>query len=92
MLKRPVLKATAPERSGNYKKNISSKQIEEAFGFSKFLWYVKSPFHRLTHLLVNGHATANGGRTEAEPFLEKALQPVLEEYERSVEEALIDDQ
>ena len=44
--------------------------------------------HRLTHLLVHGHATRNGGRTKANPFLKNALDAVLPEYERAVEEAV----
>ena len=54
----------------------------------RYIWYVKAPDHRLTHLLVHGHATRNGGRTKANPFLKNALDDVLPEYERAVEEAV----
>lgn len=37
-------------------------------------WHVKSPEHRLTHLVTKGHATVNGGRTKANPFLENAAK------------------
>ena len=53
----------------------------------KFVWHVKAPDYRLTHLLVHGHATKTGGRTKADPFLHKALDVVLPEYEQAVKEA-----
>ena len=54
------------------------------------VWYVKAPDYRLTHLLVKGHATRNGGRTRANPFLHNAVEKVIPEYEAKVEEALKD--
>lgn len=81
-------KATAPIRTGDYRKNITSKLLEKKAGGNIYVWYVKSPLHRLTHLLVHGHETANGGRTKADPFLRDALDTVLPEYEKNVEEAI----
>ena len=82
-------KATAPVGArGSFKKNISSKRLEKTKRGSKHVWYVKAPDHRLTHLLVNGHATRNGGRTKGDPFLRNALDEVLPEYEKAVKEAL----
>ena len=51
-------------------------------------WYVKAPHYRLTHLLVHGHAKKDGGRVQGDPFLQNALDEVLPEYERAVEEGL----
>lgn len=84
-------KATAPVDSGSFKKNITSKKVDAGNGMKKFIWCVKAPDHRITHLLVHGHATQNGGRTKANPFLQNALDVVLPEYEKSVEEALKND-
>ena len=70
-----------------FKKNISSKEIESVSGMKKYVWHVKAPDHRLTHLLVHGHDTPTGGRTRANPFLKNALAEVLPEYEKAVEEA-----
>lgn len=84
-----LTKATAPEGArGSFKKNITSKLLEKGKRGSKFVWYVKPPDHRLTHLLVHGHATKDGGRTKADPFLENALEQVLPEYEQEVKEAI----
>lgn len=81
-------KATAPVASGSFKRNIAQKQLDKGLGHKAFVWYVKAPDHRITHLLVHGHATKTGGRTRADPFLANALAAVLPEYEKDVEEAL----
>ena len=81
-------KATAPERTGSYRKNIASKLLKESRGGNTYVWYVKKPDHRLTHLLVHPHNTVNGGRTNPDPFLHKAVDAVISEYEKSVEEAI----
>lgn len=81
---------TAPigERyGGNFATSIASKEVKGVRG-SRFIWYVKPPNHRLTHLLVHGHATKDGGRTKANPFLKKAVDTVLAEYEEGIEEAI----
>ena len=82
-------KATAPVGArGSNKKRISSKLLKSGRNGNTYVWYVKAPDYRLTHLLVKGHATKNGGRTKADPFLSNALGQVLPEYERGVEEAV----
>ena len=95
-----LTKATAPKGArGSFRKNITSdsKQLKRAkrsahgglHGYVvKSTWYVKPPDHRLTHLLVHGHATKDGGRTKPNPFLQNALDKVLPEYEKEVEEII----
>lgn len=83
-----LTKATAPVASGSFKRNIATKEVDAGHGMKKFIWYVRPPDHRVTHLLVKGHATRNGGRTKADPFLRNALDQVLPEYEKAVEESL----
>lgn len=82
-------KATAPKGArGSYKKNITSKLTKKTRRGNTYTWHVKAPDHRLTHLLVHGHATRDGGRTRPDPFLKNALDEVLPRYQRDVEEAL----
>lgn len=81
-------KATAPADRGDFKRSIASKLLRKDVNGSTYAWYVKAPNYRLTHLLVHGHATRNGGRTKADPFLKNALDEVLPEYQKNVEEAL----
>ena len=86
-----LTKATAPVASGSFRKNITVTEQTSEQGVKKFIWHVKKPDHRVVHLLVHGHATRNGGRTKADPFLRNALDTVLPEYERDVKEALKND-
>lgn len=82
-------KASAPELTGDYKKRITwSETSRSVLGDKTYTWHVKAPDYRLTHLLVHGHATVNGGRTKADPFLHNALDEVQPEYEKAVEEAI----
>ena len=82
-------KATAPVGArGSFRRNIASKLTSKSRYGSIYAWFVKAPDYRLTHLLVHGHATRNGGRTRPDPFLKNALDEVLPEYEKNVEEAL----
>ena len=82
-------RAAAPKRTGSFRKNIASKKTANtATGDETHIWYVKPPYYRITHLLVHGHAKVNGGRVAGDPFLQNALDQVLPEYEKAVEEAL----
>ncbi len=81
-------KSTAPKRTGSFRKNISSKVLEKGLGGDKYVWHVKAPDHRLTHLLVHGHAKQNGERVKGDPFLQNALDEVMPAYEKAVEEAV----
>jgi hypothetical protein len=84
-----LTKSTAPTgKRGSFRRNISSKVKEKGKRGNTYVWYVKAPDHRLTHLLVHGHATKDGGRTKADPFLKNALNSVLPEYEAAVQEAI----
>lgn len=81
-------KATAPKRSGAFRRAITYKPQRGVFGDVRCVWGAKAPHHRLTHLLVKGHAKVNGGRVDGDPFLTNALEEVRPEYERKVEEAI----
>lgn len=87
-----ITKQTAPVGyRGSFKKHIASKEVTKSRGSNRgktYAWYVKPPDHRLTHLLVHGHAKKNGGRTRANPFLANAMQQVLPEYENKIKEAI----
>ena len=85
-------KDTAPFNArayhAHYADSIASKSERERTGVTKHTWYVKAPHYCLTHLLVHGHETRDGGRTNGDPFLQNALDAVLPDYEKDVEEAV----
>lgn len=84
-------KDTAPYDAKRYHKHyadmIATKTEKTRTGDETHIWHVKPPGHRLTHLLVDGHETRDGGRTKGDPFLQNALDDVLPDYEKEVEEA-----
>lgn len=84
-----LTRSTAPAGARKqFRRSIASKVLKKDKNGSTYVWYVKPPDHRLTHLLVHGHVTRNGGRTKASPFLQNALDVVLPEYENAVKEAV----
>lgn len=83
-------KATAPigNRTKHYKDSITSKKVSEDDRSVSYVWYVKGSDYRLSHLLENGHAKRNGGRVEGTHFIQKASDPILEQYLQAVEEVI----
>ena len=81
-------KDTAPvgHRDNHYRDSISSRKSNETEQAVEYQWYVKAPDYRLSHLLENGHAKRDGGRTKGTGFISKAEENILEEYEKAVEE------
>ncbi len=85
-----LTKASAPKDSGDFAKSLTYKAEENtATGDKTFTWGAKAPHHRITHLLVNGHPTTKGDRVPGDPFLENALDEVMPEYEKDVEEEIL---
>lgn len=85
-----LTKKTAPvgKRKSHYKDAITSRKENESYRSVTYLWYVKAPEYRLSHLLEHGHATRNGGRTKAFGFIGKANDKIQKEYEKEVEEVI----
>lgn len=86
-------KATAPvgNRSRNkYKDSIKAKKLNETQRGITYVWYVDSRAsnYRLTHLLIDGHALRDGGRSRANNFLKNAVDVVIPEYLKAVEEVI----
>ncbi len=46
---------TFRRRTGDYVKSFAVKTLHEDVMNKRMVWYAKSPQHRLTHLLENGH-------------------------------------
>lgn len=83
-------KATAPvgKRRKHYRDSIKSKKVSENDRSVSYVWYVAGSDYRLSHLLEKGHALRDGGRTTGTHFIQKASDPILEEYLKAVEEVI----
>lgn len=82
-----ITQETAPKRTGLYRKKIACELREKKPTGETWVWYVKPPRHRVTHLLVHGHAKRGGGRTRSDPFLKNAIAQVEPEFNEAVEAA-----
>ena len=94
------IRATAPVHTGEYSgkkkqwrkpgayaKSWTSRVTTESSTGATAIVY--SPAHyRLTHLLENGHAKRNGGRTRAFPHIAAAAEKGVEQLERDITRAL----
>lgn len=90
-----ITKDTAPYDAQHHGRHfvscIASKVKKNSTTGNQYIWYVKAPCYRLTHLLVNGHMDRSGRhRTKGDPFLHRAWDKVRLEYEHDVEEAVKD--
>ena len=77
------VKRRSPVRSGAYKKSWGQTQIYEGPGGIRITIHNKKHY-RLTHLLENGHALRNGGRTKAYPHIKPAEDFAARELEKAV--------
>ena len=81
-------KRDSPKRTGDYKKHITYKKTKETATSSVYTWYVKDPEYRLTHLIANGHAKRNGGRTKSNDYLSKNVIEAETDFVKGVKEII----
>ena len=83
---RDELKQTSPKKSGDYSKGWRVTKVSDKKGNKVVV--VNNKIYQLTHLLENGHANRNGGRTQAFPHIAPAEQKYIEEFIKEIEEAV----
>ena len=79
-----TLKATSPKNTGKYAKGWRAKAQNEFANATSYVVHNATDY-QLTHLLENGHANANGGRTSARPHIRQAEEQAIEEFTQEVE-------
>ena len=86
------LKRTSPKRKGRgggaYARSWAIKKESTSGGLVTTCIVHNKDHYQLTHLLENGHAKRNGGRTKAYPHIKPAEERVVAEYTKRVKEAI----
>ncbi len=74
----------APKDTGAYKKSWTVKQTKETSNSLTVVVHSKNRY-QLAHLLENGHAKRNGGRTAAMPHIKPAEDVGIKQLEDDIE-------
>ena len=78
----------SPVLTGEHKKHISSKKVKETSTSAVYVWHVKDPEYRLTHLISNGHAKRNGGRVKGNFPLAKDVEIAETKFVKGIKEII----
>lgn len=81
---------TFKQHTGKYVKAFRIKTSFEDRYNKRNTWHVANGQYRLTHLLENGHALHQGGRTEAYPHIKYGEELAKKRMEELVKEAIED--
>lgn len=77
------VKANSPKDSGDYQKGWRVKKVYEGEHDMRVRVYNKDHYQR-THLLEDGHANVDGGRTEGKPHIGPAADQASRVLERDI--------
>lgn len=84
-----LTKANAPVGyRGKFRRSLKYENSTKGARSPSYTWGAGGKEYRLTHLVVHGHATRDGGHTAGNPFLENAMGEVLPEFEDDVRRAI----
>lgn len=84
---RKDIQASAPSRTGKYKKSWSVKTVKETSESIDLVVHSRNRY-QLAHLLEHGHAKRSGGRTQARPHIAPAEQAGNEKLVKTIEQKL----
>ncbi len=77
------LQSSSPKKTGEYAKSWTLKRAAKTGSKITAVVYNKDHF-QLTHLLEDGHARADGGRTDAHPHIAPAADAAAEYLEERI--------
>lgn len=84
---RKDIQASAPSRTGKYKKSWSVKTMKESSETIDLVVHSKKRY-QIAHLLEHGHAKRGGGRVAARPHIAPAEQAGNEKLVKTIEQKL----
>ena len=84
---RKDIQASAPSRTGKYKKSWSVKTVKETSETIDLVVHSKNRY-QIAHLLEHGHAKRGGGRVAARPHIAPAEQAGNEKLVKTIEQKL----
>ena len=83
-----TLAQTSPKHMGNYAKGWRVNQIGTLNRRLTRAVIYNATDYQLTHLLENGHATRNGGRTAAQPHIKPVEEQISRELPARIEQKI----
>lgn len=79
------LKNNSPKKTGKYSKSWKKKIEKNKVGASATVYNTR---YYLTHLLENGHANRDGGRTPAKPHIGQVNNSIQQEFVDEIEKGI----
>lgn len=81
-------KKSSPVLTGEHKKHIDIRKVKENSTSAVYVWHVKSPEYRLTHLIAKGHAKRGGGRVKGNFPLDENVEKANKKFVKGVKEII----
>lgn len=70
--------------SGDYIRSMATKKVTAEFNIWSYVWYVKKPNYRLTHLLERSHKMPNGSMSKAYPHITFGNEYAVRKYQEII--------